>query len=106
THPDIPQDCDIVFARYPLLTKNKQKLLSNAKKAGVELAEWYASPVHPLTDRDLSLVNYEKGSCPNAEKLCSEVVSLPVHMKVQQKDIDKAVIFLNNVDFDDKVRNK
>ncbi|WP_208596329.1 DegT/DnrJ/EryC1/StrS family aminotransferase [Desulfovermiculus halophilus] len=95
--PNVSEDCDTVFARYPLLAKNKQDLLAKAKKAGVELAEWYATPVHPLSGQELPLVHYTEGSCPNAEKLCKEVVSLPVHLRVRQKDIDRAIAFLNGV---------
>jgi dTDP-4-amino-4,6-dideoxygalactose transaminase len=94
-HPDIPDNCDTVFARYPLRAKDKQGLLSKAKQEGVELAEWYSTPVHPLSGPELPLVHYTEGSCPNAEKLCKEVVSLPVHVTVRQKDIARAVDFLN-----------
>lgn len=95
SHLNLQADNDTVYARYPLLAKNKQELLTEARRARVELAEWYATPVHPLNGSDLHLVNYKTGSCPNAEKRCLEVVTLPVHGGVRQKDIDRAVEFLN-----------
>jgi dTDP-4-amino-4,6-dideoxygalactose transaminase len=97
SQPVLPEGCDSVFARYPLLAKNKPALLSKARRARVELAEWYTTPVHPLTDQDLPLVHYETGSCSNAEARCREVVTLPVHGAVGQRDIDRIVGFLNGV---------
>lgn len=98
SHPLLPEGCDTVFARYPLFAKKKTALLSKARRARVELAEWYATPVHPLTDHELPLVCYETGACPNAETRCKEVVTLPVHSTVRQIDIDRTITFLNGID--------
>lgn len=98
THPVLPEGADPVFARYPLLARNKQRLLQAARKANVELAEWYATPVHPLTGDELRLVGYEPGSCPNAEARCGEVVTLPTHPAVGKKDIERIISFLNEVE--------
>lgn len=95
-HPEIPSDCDTVFARYPLLANDKDMLLKQARKAKVELADWYSTPIHPLTGKDLGLVRYEAGSCPNAEKRCRQVVTLPTHMAVKEKYVERIVAFLNS----------
>ena len=96
-HPVIPIDSEVVFARYPLVSKDKAVLLTAARKANVELAEWYLTPIHPLSNDELSLVNYEVGSCPHAEERCRQVLTLPTHRAVVQHDIDRAVKFLNSV---------
>jgi dTDP-4-amino-4,6-dideoxygalactose transaminase len=95
-HPEIPSYCDTVFARYPLLANDKDTFLEQARKAKVELADWYSTPIHPLTGKDLELVRYEAGSCPNAEKRCGQVVTLPTHMAVKEKDVERIVAFLNS----------
>lgn len=95
-HPEIPSDCDTVFARYPLLANDKDTLLEQARKAKVELADWYSTPIHPLTGKDLELVRYEAGLCPNAEKRCKQIVTLPTHMAVKEKDVERIVAFLNS----------
>ena len=97
-HPVLPVDSDTVFARYPLLAKNKSELLSKARRARVELAEWYTTPVHPLVGQDLEKVAYRLGACPNAEERCRQVVTLPVHGTVGQRDIDRTMEFLDGVD--------
>ncbi len=96
THPDILPDCDVVFARYPLLAIDKEDLLNRARGFKVELADWYSTPVHPLAGDDLKLVHYKAGSCRNAEKRCSQVVTLPTHSAVGKREIDRAIRFLNN----------
>lgn len=96
SHPALQREDDTIFARYPLLSINKHDLLHKARKANVELAEWYATPVHPLTGKDLEKVQYKAGSCPNAEQRCLKVVTLPTHQMVTQRDVDKSINFLNN----------
>ena len=97
-HPILPDKSDVIFARYPLLTDKKEKLLKAAHKANVELAEWYATPVHPLKGKELELVHYEQGMYSNAELRCKQVVTLPVHRSVTKKDIERIINFLNKVD--------
>lgn len=94
-HPEISGDCKTVFARYPLLANDKDMLLERARKAKVELADWYSTPIHPLTGNDLELVRYEADSCPNAEKRCKQVVTLPTHMAVKETDVERIVAFFN-----------
>jgi dTDP-4-amino-4,6-dideoxygalactose transaminase len=95
SHPILSKDSDTVFARYPLLAQDKDTLLAAARKANVELSEWYATPIHPLSGKELTKVHYELGSCPNAEARCREIVTLPVHSAVRRQDIDRAVKFLD-----------
>ena len=95
-HTEIAPDCEVVFARYPLLANDKGMLLKQARKAKVELSDWYSTPIHPLTGNDLKLVRYKAGSCPNAEKRCKQVVTLPTHMAVKVKDVERIVTFFNN----------
>jgi len=95
--PDENADHHIVFARYPLRVVEKSRTLYLAREAGVELAEWYATPIHPLAVDQSMVVGYQAGSCPRAEKRASEIVSLPTHRRVTPKYINRAVGFLNNL---------
>jgi len=96
-HPVLPDDSSTVFARYPLVTEHKEGLLRRARQANVELADWYSTPVHPLSPQELPLVHYKPGRCPNAEGRCRQVVTLPTHPAVKKRDIDRAIKFLNEV---------
>jgi len=97
SHPVLPVDSDTVFARYPLFARNKIVLLAAARAANVELADWYATPVHPLYGRELELVHYKRGCCPNAEVRGGEVVTLPNQQTVGKGEVDRAIRFLNKL---------
>ncbi len=96
-HLSLPGSCDVVFARYPLLTDFKLALLEKAHKAKMELAGWYSTPVHPLSEQELNWVCYKKGSCPEAEKRCKEIITLPTNQYVRDRDIDKTIHFFKTV---------
>ena len=96
-HPILPDDSSTVYARYPLVTEHKEGLLRKARQANVELSDWYNTPIHPLSEEELPLAHYAVGSCPNAEARCRQVVTLPTHLAVKKRDIDRAIEFLNGV---------
>jgi len=96
-HPAIPDQTNVVFARYPLVTDEKLRILTAARKANVELADWYLTPVHPIPAHAGETVGYQFGSCPNAEVRCKQVVSLPTHAAVTSRDVDRAVSLLNSM---------
>ena len=62
---------DPVFLRYPVVLKrhDKQVVLQHARRAGIELGDWFLSPVHPNCNTWGS-VGYERGMCPIAECVC------------------------------------
>lgn len=95
-HPTLPDNSNVIFARYPLRAKNKLEILKKAKKDNVELADWYCTPIHPIPSDQALVVGYTLGSCPNAEKRAGEVVSLPTHLRVNQLYINKVKNFLSH----------
>ena len=96
THVAVPENSLPVYCRYPLLAENKKELLGKARKANIEMAEWYATPVHPLHGKELAQVHYTEGECPNAEKRCHQIVTLPIHEKVRKRDINQVIQFVND----------
>lgn len=92
-HPDPPAQADVVYARYPLRVAEKPQLLAKARECGVEVAEWYSTPIHPLGKDQSQSVHYEPESCPNAEARSQEVISLPTHRRVKQGYINKVTDF-------------
>jgi dTDP-4-amino-4,6-dideoxygalactose transaminase len=86
----VPSGGEVVYARYPLLVEDKPRALALAREMRVELAAWYATPVHPLLRADWSLVSYASGSCARAEERAGQFVSLPLHAKVRERDVERA----------------
>ncbi len=86
-----------VYARYPLRTERKADVLRQAERARVEVAGWYHTPIHPLTPQEWKAVGYTAGTCPNAERAAREIVTLPTHLKVSERDIDRTIRFFNGL---------
>lgn len=82
---------DNVLIRFPYVVDDKPALLSRAEENRIEVAEWYATPVHPLTNDDWHLVNYIAGSCPNAECMAKHLVSFPMGASVSLKNVEKTL---------------
>ena len=61
---------------------NKEYVVALAYANKVEVASWYASPVHPYIGDELLQTGYQIGSCPNAELSSQHIVSLPLSHKV------------------------
>jgi dTDP-4-amino-4,6-dideoxygalactose transaminase len=84
---------DPVVVRYPVRITEKNKALEQAAKSGVELGDWFESPLH-AAEAPLELYDYTPGCCPIAEKACQQVVNLPTHMRVTEKTARKTVDFI------------
>lgn len=88
---------EVCWLRYPLLVKNKNRILEAASKRKIELGNWFVSPVHPLREDTWPVVSYIKGSCPNGEKAAREIITLPIYDKVTDKVIDRTINFLSEM---------
>lgn len=94
-HPSASAAADTYFARYPLRVADKPRLLAEARRQRIELAEWYRTVIHPLEGDELRAVGYEPGSCPQAERRASEIVSLPTHRRTPDDFPHRAAELLN-----------
>ncbi len=95
SHFALPSGAEPVFGRYPLMVEDRPALLDGARDARVELADFYASPVHPLRGNSLRRVAYEPGSCPEAEWMSERIVSLPTGLQVDARQVENAVRYFN-----------
>jgi len=77
------------FLRFPILTGDRDDLISYARKNNILLGNWYDKVVVP--SKDLELFNYFRSSCPEAETMVSQVVNLPTYPKMTKKDALRVV---------------
>jgi perosamine synthetase len=89
----VPQEADPVWLRYPLRVGNKTALLARARAERIELGDWFLSPVHPNLE-NWQAAGYQAGSCPQAERAAREMVNIPTHPALAQRDIEKIVAFV------------
>jgi perosamine synthetase len=83
-----------VLICYPLQVTGKGALLEEARRARVELGDWFSSPVHPLSHRDWGAVGYQAGSCPVAERVAKQIITLPCHAGVTKREAERTLGFL------------
>jgi dTDP-4-amino-4,6-dideoxygalactose transaminase len=86
------------FMRYPILTDfNTDEILSEARKRKIYLDDgWRKSPTVP-PDTKIDKMKYILGSCPKAEKVAQNIVNLPTHIKVSEKDAQKIINLLKKL---------
>jgi len=89
----INNNSEPVYLRYTLLDKNARNILKEARKNVLILGDWYDHVISPAWV-DLTRVDYQKGSCPNAEKFVQESFNLPTYINISQKEINKIIEFL------------
>ena len=90
---EIPEGCNPALLRYPLLVKNKNELLAEAKRERVPLGDWFVSPIHPNLENWPS-AGYLPGSCPVAEQVSEEVVNVSTDHNMSAREISRTVRFL------------
>jgi dTDP-4-amino-4,6-dideoxygalactose transaminase len=73
----IPSGAEVTMLRYPILVPNKDEILSKARKANLDIAGWYLTPVHPFQGNELAKVDYQPGSCAKAEEVIKRLIHLP-----------------------------
>lgn len=70
-----------VYLRFPIKVEQPLKLITQLRSFGFYLSDrWYDAPISPK--KSLSLTNYKKGDCPNAEYVSARMVNLPTHIHI------------------------
>lgn len=94
--PSMPPTWNVPLLRFPLRIANKNEALALASMHGVEIGSWFDCPLHPL-ETDQQAFGYQNGLCPVAERAAAEVVNLPTHRRVSDRDIDRILRFVQEV---------
>jgi len=88
--PLVPKHVKHVFHQYTLRLQNgRDKLLSYLNGHGVGARVYYPQPVY--MQPPYAKMGFRKGLCPEAEKACSQVLSVPVHPLLTQKELEEIV---------------
>jgi perosamine synthetase len=86
------------YLRYPLRVTDKAAFVIAADRAGIDLGDWFVSPLHPVTT-GLERWGYVSGTAPVAEAACSEIVNLSTDPTLSERDVAGVLRFLAaNVD--------
>jgi len=84
--PVFPDDREHVFHQYTIKTDLRDELLDYLKENEIGYGIHYPMPAY---EQSLyQKLGYKDIRCPVTERLCDQVVSLPVHPALSEEDID------------------
>lgn len=86
----IPYKKNIPYLRFPVMTADKEKILTFMKKHNVYLGDWYSSPIDPR-GVNFKKVFYQRGTCPNAERLARITINFPTYPLLNHEDLRKVI---------------
>lgn len=79
--------------RFPIFVKNRQSLINFLAENQIFISDiWYDAPIAPK--KYLAQTDYS-GQCPNAELASEEILNLPTHINVSEKDADRISNLIN-----------
>lgn len=88
-----PENTKHVYHLYEIQIDNPEAFVSYMADNGVECNRHYPIPCHlQVAYRDLG---YETGNCPNAERLASRCVTLPLFPEMMKEEVDLVVKLCN-----------
>ncbi len=82
--PKVQTDCKHIFHQYTIRLKNRDLIYKRLKEAEIEALIYYPVPIH--LQKAFSHLGYKKGDLPVTEKICTEILSLPMHPEIRQDD--------------------
>ncbi|MBQ0054838.1 MAG: DegT/DnrJ/EryC1/StrS family aminotransferase [Synergistaceae bacterium] len=88
TVPEIPEGYLSSWAQYTVKVKKRSELQTFLKEKGIPSMVYYPKPMHEQKAFD-GLTQYT--DCPNTEKLCTQVLSLPMHPYFEDGEIEFVV---------------
>lgn len=94
--PVAPEGSEAMLVRFPLRVSNKAEALAQAPGSGVEIGSWFERALHP-EGTDHEAFRYHPGECPNAETAAAQVINLPTHPRVTERDLEKTLAFVQRV---------
>jgi len=74
-----------VYRDFVVFSKQKDKIISNLQKSGIEVRNSYKIPLH-LTNF-YKYLKYKKGDLPITEKICERSFCLPISYRLSENDI-------------------
>lgn len=86
--PEISSDFSHVFNQFTIRVKSglRKDLRDFLTKKKISTAIYYPYPLH--LQPCFSDLNYEKGSMPNAELVCNEVLSIPIYPEIEEEELE------------------
>ena len=87
--PAVKPGCYHIFHQYSVRLKNRDYIYTKLQEMGIQTSIYYPIPIH--LQKAFSYLDHKNGLLPVTEKVCSEVLSLPIYPEIT-KNIQECVI--------------
>ncbi|MEK6936798.1 MAG: DegT/DnrJ/EryC1/StrS family aminotransferase [Nanoarchaeota archaeon] len=94
--PEVKENCRHSFSRFTIkvIGKNRDEVMKKLNEKGIGTGLFYPKPIHK--QKVYIDLNY-KDSLPVAEKICSQILSLPVHPGLNKEELEYIVEIMNSI---------
>ena len=83
--PKEDKDCFHSYHLYVIRSKRRNQLMNFLKKKGIQTVIHYPKVIY--LEKAYQDLNFKKGTCPIAEKISQEIISLPIYPELTEKEI-------------------
>ena len=87
--------CNHVYNQYVIRVNDRDKVREELKKSGIPTMIYYPSPLH--LQKAYKYLGYKEGDFPVSEKLCKEVLALPIHTEITTEQQEYIVDTLSKI---------
>lgn len=84
--PSTPESMRHVFHLYVIQTQHRDQLMQRLEEANVGFAIHYPTPLPHL--KSYAYKGHQIGDFPFAEKMCKEIISLPMYPELTEEEVD------------------
>lgn len=78
--PHVKPNCHHIFHQYTIRTNNRDFLYEKLKELLIETIIYYPIPIH--LQKAFGYLNYKSGALPVTEKICNEILSVPIYPEI------------------------
>lgn len=87
--PKVDKKAYHVYCNFVIMTKKRKQIMKYLKNKGIQTAIHYEKPLHLL--KTYKYLGYKKGDFPVTERLCNEVVSLPMNPFITNEEVEYVI---------------
>lgn len=86
TTPYVHSSSTHVFHQYTIKVQTRNRIISKLESDNIPYQIYYPSPLH--LEQAFNYLGYKRGDFPISEKLCDEIISLPIHTELTEDQLN------------------
>jgi len=93
--PSVKPNCSHIFHQYTIRLQNRDYLYEKLREKEIETIIYYPIPIH--LQKAFAPLGYKKGSLPQTETMCNEILSLPMYPEIKPEVQEYVVENIQNI---------